>query len=117
LKSALSRRARYPLPPLRFSVVSFQPGDVRVEIEGKPYRLRLTLGALAEISDRLFAPSPRALSGVLRALTSEQTRVLLSCLSCPPLEADGSAVTIADTELKQLLPDICRVFETAFLQE
>lgn len=97
--------------------MSFQPGDVRVEIEGKPYRLRLTLGALAEISDRLFAPSPRALSGVLRALTSEQTRVLLSCLSCPPLEADGSAVTIADTELKQLLPDICRVFETAFLQE
>ena len=96
----------------------FQPGDVHVQIKGEPVTLRLTLGALAHISSRLSAPSPRALSSALRSLTPEQARVLLSCLSCPPLpEADGSVGLVSETDVQRLLPDICRVFETAFLCE
>lgn len=96
--------------------MSCQPGDIAVQIGGKPYVLRLTLGALAIISERLSAPSPQDLSSLLRNLTPAQARVLLSCLSCPPLpKTDGSAGTVPELEVQRLLPDICRVFETAFL--
>ena len=90
--------------------MSFQPGDVRVQIKGELYTLRLTLGALAEISGRLSAPSPMALSSVLRSLTLEQARVLLSCLSCPPLPQ----MDLPEAAVQRLLPDICRVIENAF---
>lgn len=97
---------------------SFQPGDVRVQIKGEPFTLRLTLGALAQISGRLSASSPGAFSSILRTLSPEQARVLLSCLSCPPLmQADGSAGIVSDADIQRLLPDICRVFENAFSSE
>ncbi len=93
--------------------MTFQLGDVRASINGRSYVLRLTLGALAEIAERLSANSPQTLSQALRALTEAQARCLLSCLSCPPLEAaDISA--LGDDEVAALLPDICRVFERAF---
>ena len=95
--------------------MSFQPGDVRVTISGKPYILRLTLGALFEISEQLSAPSPQALSSCLRSLTTAQAQVLLSCLCRPPLPTDdGSAGKVSEDEMNRLLPDICRVFERAF---
>jgi len=95
--------------------MAFQKGDICVSINGRPYTLRLTLGALAEISGRLSAPSPAALSLRLRALTRAQARTLLSCLSCPPLcEAGSSEADVSDEDITALLPDICRVFERAF---
>lgn len=95
--------------------MGYQKGDVRVVINGRCHTLRLTIGALADISIRLSAPSPQALSKCLRSLSSAQARVLLDCLSLPPLiGAGGSAAFVSDEDIKALLPDICRVFEQAF---
>lgn len=93
--------------------MTFQLGDVRVSIEGQVYSLRLTMGALAEITHGLGAKSPQALSQCLRRLTPEQARMLLGCLApASPKPAPISA--LGDDALTALLPDICRVFEQAF---
>lgn len=93
--------------------MSFQAGDQRVVIGGRRYTLRLTLGALSEISARLSAPSPQALSQILRSLTAVQARSLLDCLATAPLEP-AALLALSDDALAALLPAICRVFEHAF---
>ncbi len=115
--------------------MGFQKGDVAVIIGGVPCYLRLTIGALAEISERLADPinssrenfaaiGPRALSQCLRSLSVAEARVLLTCLLSPPLPARSSlsaqgkeavsAAAVSDEDMTKLLPAICRVFEQAF---
>ena len=55
----------------------YQKGDVAVKIEGRNYRLRLTLGALAEIEARLGVKGPLELAQKTAALaikTAAMTR-------------------------------------------
>ena len=42
---------------------TYQPGDICVTIGDKPYRTRLTLGALSELSERLGARGPSRIIG------------------------------------------------------
>ena len=93
--------------------MTYHPGDQRVIIDGQGYSLRLTLGALAEISERLSASSPKRLSHVLRTLSAPQARILLTCLSVPRIE-HVNALALSDAEVAAVLPSICSVFEKAF---
>jgi len=98
--------------------MAFQRGDQRVVISGKPYGLRLTMGALADIQSRLSVRGPQELSARLRGLNADDGRVLLACVMqpCLPSEAalTGSAATASEEEVKDALPLICRLFEEAF---
>jgi len=82
----------------------------QIVIQGKIYGLRLTLGALAEITSRLSAKGPQDLSLRLRSLNAADGRVLLACLMC----ADGPAVSLTDREIAKAMPVICKLFEEAF---
>lgn len=98
--------------------MGFQKGDQRVFIGDKSFRLRLTLGSLAEINSRLGTAGPQALSGQLRSLTAAQARVLLACVLRPCLspekDADMSAALFSKADIADAMPAICRLFEEAF---
>ncbi|MDB2438392.1 hypothetical protein N9W89_06720 [Hellea sp.] len=98
--------------------MAFQRGDQRVLINGKPYGLRLTMGALADIQSRLSVRGPHELSARLRELTAADGRVLLACVMQPCLPSEGAltrpAATASEDEVRQALPLICKLFEEAF---
>lgn len=95
--------------------MDFQIGDETFEIEGQLYHLRLTIGALAAISEQLSAPSPETLSERLRSLSSGQARVLLTYCCLSPLRgSDRSVAELSDAQISHGLPELCRLFETAF---
>jgi hypothetical protein len=99
--------------------MSFQKGDRHITIGEQPYLLRLTMGALADISQQLSARSPYALSQRVQALTLAEARVLLTCL-LRPAPFGALTVTVAAlpaAEIQRLLPDICAVFEESFRRE
>lgn len=99
----------------------FQKGDQRLLIEGKTYGLRLTMGALAEITSRLSTAGPKQLSARLRRLSAADGRVLLACVMRPCLPygvcADSSAASFSDSQIAKALPIICRLFEQAFIYD
>ena len=98
--------------------MGFQSGDTLIHIKNKSFRLRLTMGALAELNFRLSVTGPQDLSLRLRALTPAEGRVLLACLMrpCLPLEADISrlAADVPGKDIARVMPAICRLFEEAF---
>lgn len=95
--------------------MDFQIGDETTEIDGQLYHLRLTIGALAAISEQLSAPSPKALCERLRALSAGQARVLLTYCCLSPLRGGTRSVAaLSDAQITQALPALCRLFETAF---
>lgn len=98
-------------------MVPFQHGDAQIRIGETTYIVRLSLGALAEISYRLSLSSLNALIEVLSPLEVETGRVLLESLirPCHPCGGSDSPVTqLSDTDIARILPIICEVFENAF---
>ena len=98
--------------------MGFQRGDQRLTIKDQTYGLRLTMGALAEITSRLSASGPQELSLRLRSIDVAEGRVLLACVMrpCLPLGADvtGLAASFSDEDIAQAMPIICRLFEDSF---
>ena len=98
--------------------MGFQRGDQRLTIKDQTYGLRLTMGALAEITSRLSASGPQELSLRLRSMSVAEGRVLLACVMrpCLPLGADvtGLAASFSDEDIAQAMPQMCKLFEEAF---
>ena len=102
--------------------MGFQKGDQRVFLGEKSFRLRLTIGSLAEINSRLGCSGPRELSDQLRTLTAAQARVLLACVMRPCLpvdssggqDADMSAALFSKADIAAAMAAICALFEEAF---
>ncbi|MEL6687424.1 MAG: hypothetical protein AAFP97_07365 [Pseudomonadota bacterium] len=65
--------------------------------------LRLTVGALAELSSELDAESPKQLAERLRQLTPETSRILLAAL-VRPFGEEGSVSELDNAELARLMP-------------
>lgn len=91
--------------------MGFQKGDQVIFIQSQRFTLRLTLGALAEISERLDVNGPDALLRKLAVLDALKVRLILNCLMHPRLEGD---VLMSDDDIAKALPKICEVFEYAF---
>ena len=98
--------------------MGFQRGDQRLTLQDQTYGLRLTMGALAEITSRLSASGPQELSLRLRSMSVAEGRVLLACVMRPrlPLGADvtGLAASLTVEQVTQILPQMCKLFEEAF---
>ncbi len=98
--------------------MGFQRGDEQIVMNGMSYGLRLTLGALAEITSRLSASGPQELSGRLRRLTPSDGRMLLACVMRPCLPSKVNIIRLAahfsNVDIAAAMPVICRLFEEAF---
>ena len=98
--------------------MGFQRGDQRLTLQKQTYGLRLTMGALAEITSRLSARGPQELSLRLRSIDVAVGRVLLACVMrpCLPLGADvtGLAASFSGEDIAQVMPIICGLFEDSF---
>ena len=98
--------------------MGFQSGDQSILVCGRAYSLRLTMGALAEMSSRLLASGPQELSLRLRSLSVADGRVLLACVMRPCLPAKVNvsrlAARFSDSDIAEAMPVICRLFEEAF---
>jgi len=101
--------------------MGFQTGDQSIVMSGISYQLRLTMGALAEITSRLSASGPQELSLRLRSLTAADGRVLLACMMrpCLPSRVNVSrlAAQFSDSDIAAAMPIICRLFEEGFSDE
>ncbi|MEE9272464.1 MAG: GTA-gp10 family protein [Robiginitomaculum sp.] len=102
----------------------FQAADVSVHIEGKAYTLRLTLGALLEISEKLKVLGPRSLAQKLKEMGHDQSSaktvaVLLEALLRPALKCVPyvDVSTLANKAIPvNYLPAITQVFERSFTE-
>jgi len=101
--------------------MTYQRGQEYIIIAKRHYALQLTMGALAEISDRFEASGPMELAARLRRMDLSDARGLLACLLrpslpryAPRLDAGKLAAQISDIELQAGLPKICRIIEQAF---
>lgn len=101
--------------------MGYQCGDQLVTLQKTTYGLRLTMGALAEITSRLSAKGPQELSLRLRSIDVAEGRVLLACVMrpCLPLGIDvtGLAASFSEDDVAGVMPVICRLFEEAFSDE
>ena len=98
--------------------MGYQCGDQHVTLQKTTYGLRLTMGALAEITSRLSAKGPQELSLRLRSLNAVDGRVLLACVMrpCLPLGIDVTrlAASFSGEDIAQAMPIICGLFEDSF---
>jgi len=101
--------------------MTYQMGLEFIIIGNRRYALRLTMGALAEISHRFKASGPMELAARLRGMTLSDARELLACLLRPSLprapsrmDASRLAAHISTAELQAALPKVCRIIEQAF---
>lgn len=92
--------------------MGYQKGDGRIVLGGQVFGLRLTMGALAEISQKLTILGPADLADCLRNMSQEHCQVLLSSLT----RAYGQAAPreLGEADMAAALPEICRLFEEAF---
>jgi len=92
--------------------MGYQKGDGRISLDGKDYSLRLTMGALAEISSGLSKFGQRELAATMRKLTPSDSMLILACL----IRASGTQAPdgFSNEALADALPELCRVFEEAF---
>ncbi len=86
-----------------------RPGDVISPLGV----LRLSVGALAEITLRLNASGPAALATRLRAMDAAAARHLLISLLRTP-NAEAQVARLSDAELMAQLQGITRCIEEAF---
>ena len=82
-------------------------GEKQLIINGSVVSLRLTLGGLAWIAEKLNCEGPQALSDIFRCLTAEQAKQIL--LACSDVEAAPS-----DADIIKAMPDIAELFQGAF---
>lgn len=99
----------------------YLPGMEFVQINERRVGLLLTMGALAEISNRFQATGPMELAARLRRLSLGDTRELLACLMRPSLSRDAPrmdarrlAAQISNEDLQRVLPKICQMIEHTF---
>ena len=99
----------------------FRKGDVAVDIGGIPYFLRLTLGALAEIDQRLGVKGPLELAAKLKNFSADEQSAqdaltLLECLLRPPCASRAADIPAAalKADPKMFLPAIATLFESSF---
>ena len=92
--------------------MSFHSGDIFAQLsDGTRYQLRLTLGALAEMSERLPAKGPRQLAAIMRAGEPEQMGVIVaSCLR--PVHGD---IELPHDVARELFIHMPPLFERAFI--
>ena len=100
----------------------YQRGDVAVKIEGRNYRLRLTLGSLAEIEARLGVKGPLELARKIRSFSDEnrntdEALTLLECLLCVQDRNGNVSVPNMIMRAKPInyMPAIATLFEEAFV--
>jgi len=99
----------------------YQKGDVAVKIEGRNYRLRLTLGSLAEIETRLGVKGPLALAEKIRSFgaknrSNSEALTLLECLLCAQ-DRDGTTsvpTMVMRAKPMDYMPAIATLFEETF---
>lgn len=91
--------------------MGFQKGDQIIFIGNQRIVLRLTMGALAEISERLLVKGPSALMAELTVLDMSKARSIFECLMKPCLDTH---IVMTDGDILNALPKICEVFEYAF---
>ena len=89
----------------------FQKGDYIFVHGGRPAYLRLTLGALAEISARLDAENIAILSQKIRRAEPEDIIAVFTALSRP---AHGENFKFKDLDLQTAMPALADIFETGF---
>ena len=98
--------------------MSYQIGTEFITHNSRRYGLRLTMGALVEISDRFEASGPMQLAQRLRHMNLSDARELLACLLrpslSPRLDAGRLAAQFSEAELQAALPKMCRIIEQAF---
>lgn len=99
----------------------FQKGDVAVKIEGRHYRLRLTLGSLAEIEARLGVKGPLELANKIRGFGQKsqchaEAMTLLECLMCATDHRGAVRVPNMVMRAKPMdyMPAIATLFEQTF---
>ncbi len=98
----------------------YQDGDVSIKIDSTPYLLRLTLGALAEIDQRLGVKGPLELAAKLKGFSADKQSAqdALTLLECLLRPASSPAMDIPAAALKaraeNYLPAIAALFERAF---
>lgn len=88
----------------------FRPGDKTVLIAEHSTRLRLTIGALAEIADSLEADSPIALAAHLRKANLAEWNYVLRAMATPRPVAD-----VPPEKLLSLMPIISGVMTAALV--
>ncbi len=99
----------------------YQKGDVAVKIEGRNYRLRLTLGSLAEIEARLGVKGPLELARKIRGFgdknrSNDEAMTLLECLLCAQ-DRDGKTNVpnmVKCAKPMDYMPAIATLFEETF---
>lgn len=91
----------------------FQPADQHVQIQGQAYSLRLTLGALAEISNVLEARGPKSLSAQMKTLTPIAAQAMLTALLRPCHSANMPHLSAADMT-REVLQAVALIFEQSF---
>lgn len=74
--------------------------------------LRLTVGGLAELSDRFHAASPVALADQIRDLSPDGARHLLTAL-LRPSGSDGEVARLTDEAVAALMPSAARCIAEA----
>jgi len=99
----------------------YQKGDVAIKIEGRNYRLRLTLGSLAEIEARLDVKGPLALAEKIRSFgtktrSNSEALTLLECLMCVADHKGDVSVPHMIKRAKPMdyMPAIATLFEETF---
>ena len=92
---------------------SYQPADVIVPLDRGSVTLRLTLGALSEISHHLAATGPTDLASRLREINTDDALILLQAL-LRPCHAD--LATSCDTSMitGEIMTAIASIFERSF---
>jgi len=89
--------------------MSYQYGDGRAVIGGKAYKLRLTLGDLAELDARFRISGPKDLAARVLGMSPADGRTLLDIFL-----RESSIAELSDADIAALMPELCRVIETAF---
>lgn len=88
--------------------MSFQKGDRIIEVDGQSYYLRLTIGALAELTECLDAPSPKDLGQRFRSLSEDDLQHVVTAL------LRHKEQTLPKDNLAAFLPAIADIFEESF---
>ena len=93
--------------------MSYQRGDARVRVGGRDVFLRLTLGALAEVCDRLDAHSPGDLAKALRSPDADRITVCAEALLRPVHGAAAQGLAQA-LPPRRAAPVVARLFAEGF---
>ena len=93
--------------------MGYQKGDGRIVLGGQVFGLRLTMGALAEISQKLTILGPADLADCLRNMSQEHCQILLSSLT----RAYGQAAPreLGEADMAAALPEIAAYLRRRFV--